>query len=327
MILVILQLPQLTIIYQMFKDLKQEEILGISLISSIINQIEILIIKENQNLLNSRFQFTYLGIIGLDSISVQLIWQINIQQPIIILVLWENKINKNQIILFISLSWFCIIVFVVLDQLLFYCFYEALLIPMFYLIGYYGSRNRKIQAIYEFYIYTLIGSLLLLVSFIILYIETGTTSYEVLTLIRINSEKETFLFLGIMFGFAVKIPMVPVHLWLPEAHSEAPTAVSIYLAAILLKQGTYGILRFILPLFPSAVKNLKSIIQTLAIQAIIYTSITCLTLWDLKKFIAYSSVGHMNIAILGLFSDTVIGLNSAIYFMISHGIISSGLFV
>jgi NADH-ubiquinone oxidoreductase chain 4 len=106
---------------------------------------------------------------------------------------------------------------------------------MFYLIGYYGSRNRKIQAIYEFYIYTLIGSLLLLVSFIILYIETGTTSYEVLTLIRINSEKETFLFLGIMFGFAVKIPMVPVHLWLPEAHSEAPTAVSIYLAAILLK--------------------------------------------------------------------------------------------
>lgn len=198
---------------------------------------------------------------------------------------------------------------------------------MFYLIGYYGSRNRKIQAIYEFYIYTLIGSLLLLISFIILYIESGTTSYEILTSIPLNSDKQGFLFLGIMLGFAVKIPMIPIHLWLPEAHVEAPTSVSVYLAAILLKLGTYGIFRFILPLFPEAILQYQSILLTLALLGIIFTSLACLSLWDIKKFIAYSSIGHMNIALLGLFSNNIYGLNSTIYFMISHGIISSGLFL
>jgi NADH-ubiquinone oxidoreductase chain 4 len=159
---------------------------------------------------------TFNGLIGIDSISLLLIWLINILLPIIILNLYPKELTKNQIILFLFLSLFCIIVFLVIDLMLFYIFYEILLIPMLYLIGYYGSRNRKLQAIYEFYIYTLIGSLLLLVSFIILFIESGTTSYEIISTLEINPNKQVLLCLGIFLGFAFKVPMMPVHLWLPK---------------------------------------------------------------------------------------------------------------
>jgi NADH:ubiquinone oxidoreductase subunit 4 (subunit M) len=195
---------------------------------------------------------------------------------------------------------------------------------MFYLIGYYGSRNQKIQAIYEFYLYTLVGSLLLLGSLILIYLETGIHSMTTLNLITLSFGKQYILFIGIFIGFAVKIPFIPVHLWLPKAHVEAPTTVSIFLAAILLKFGIYGYIRFLLPITPLAIIQFKSLIYTIAIAGAIYTSLICLTLVDMKKIIAYSSVGHMNLAILALFSGTIEGLNVSIYFMISHGLISSG---
>lgn len=329
MLIILISIPIINLLYILLNSkITKEEILYISLFSSILSLIQILIIFENYDVTISRFQFiSFYGLIGIDSISLLLIWLINILLPIIILNLYPKELNKNQIILFILLSLFCTIVFLVLDLILFYIFYEILLIPMLYLIGYYGSRNRKIQAIYEFYIYTLIGSLFLLMSFIILFLESGTTSYEIITTLQIQPNKQLFLCLGIFLGFAVKVPMIPIHLWLPEAHVEASTSISIYLAAILLKLGTFGILRYILPLFPIGIQKLQSIILTLAIIGIIYTSITCLTLWDIKKFIAYSSISHMNLSLLGLFSQNYIGISSSIYFMISHGIISSGLFL
>jgi NADH-ubiquinone oxidoreductase chain 4 len=183
MLLVLILLPIFTIGYILFNNkLTKEEILYVSLFSSVISLIQTFIIFENFDITTTRFQFlTFNGLLGIDSISLLLIWLINILLPIIILNLYPKELNKNQIVLFLFLSLFCIIVFLVLDLILFYIFYEVLLIPMLYLIGYYGSRNRKIQALYEFYIYTLVGSLLLLVSFIILFIESGTTSYEILT--------------------------------------------------------------------------------------------------------------------------------------------------
>ena len=281
------------------------------------------------NLEISRYQFNLLGLFGIDGISISLIFLVGILLPIIILNINYKKINKMKMILLISISYFSIIIFLILDILIFYITYEILLIPMYYLIGYYGSRNRKIIALFEFYIYTLIGSLLLLLVILILYYELGHTSFEYLNNHNIgNLSKQSILFLLLLIGFGIKIPMVPFHIWLPEAHVEAPTAVSIYLAAILLKLGSYGFIRISLGILPLANQGyMLSLIYTLALIGLIFSSIACITLWDIKKIIAYSSIGHMNLSILGLFSNNIYGLNGSIYFMISHGIISSGLFI
>lgn len=196
-------------------------------------------------------------------------------------------------------------IFLVKDALLFYIAYEFLLIPMFYLIGYFGGRNAKLQAIYEFFIYTLIGSFLLLIAFIIINLEYGTTDY---TIFYAYHTQENILFWCIFLGFAVKVPLIPVHLWLPKAHVEAPTIISIFLAAILLKMGTYGYIRFLLPSCPNAIISYRSIIFTICILGVLYTAIQCLTAgMDIKKIIAYSSISHMNLAILALFSEENIG--------------------
>ena len=197
---------------------------------------------------------------------------------------------------------------------------------MFYLIGYFGGRNAKLQAIYEFFIYTLIGSFLLLIAFLIINLEYGTTDY---TIFYANHTQQNVLFWCIFLGFAVKVPFIPVHLWLPKAHVEAPTIISIFLAAILLKMGTYGYIRFLLPSCPDAIESFRSIIITISIIGVLYTAILCLTAaMDIKKIIAYSSISHMNLAILALFSPTGdFGPTITLYFMISHGILSAGLFL
>ncbi len=259
-----------------------------------------------------------------DSLSLWLIWLVYL---ILCVLLMESGDLGSGDNLLVMISWLSVITFYVDDLLFFYIAYELLLIPMVYLIGYYGSRNKKLEALYELYIYTLIGSLLLLIGFIYLILYTGSTDIFYIQTIQLDPSIQYILFFFIFFGFAIKIPLIPIHIWLPKAHVEAPTTVSIFLAAILLKLGSYGYFRFLLPLLPDALDAFHSFIYTLSIIGIIYTSLICITLIDMKKIIAYSSIGHMNICMLGLFSNSYTGLQASIYFMLSHGIISSGLFL
>ena len=201
------------------------------------------------------------------------------------------------------------------------------MIPLFFLIGIYGGRHRKIHAAYLFFLYTLFGSILLFLAFLLLYLETGTSDYQVLLTLPLSHHRNCLLWFAFFFSFAIKIPLIPAHIWLPEAHVEAPTAASLLLAAILLKFGSYGFIRYSIPLFPIASSYFAPFIDTLSIFAILSSSFACLAQWDMKKIIAYSSIGHMNTATLALFTNDYHGIIAGIYFLISHGLISSALFV
>lgn len=234
---------------------------------------------------------------------------------------------KEYFILYFILEFCLIISFSVLDILIFYIFFESILIPMFFIIGIWGSRERKIKASYLFFMYTLAGSLFMLIAIIHLLLTVGTTDYQLLYYTKYNSlAYEKFYFLAFFFAFAVKVPMLPFHVWLPEAHVEAPTAGSVLLAGILLKLGAYGMIRFLLPLFPKAAIYFKPYILVFCLISIIYASLTAIRQTDLKRIIAYASVAHMNYVVLGIFSLTTQGLEGSIIQMISHGFVSSGLF-
>jgi proton-translocating NADH-quinone oxidoreductase chain M len=218
-------------------------------------------------------------------------------------------------------------VFTVLDLLFFYIFFESVLIPMFLMIGIWGSRARKVRAAYQFFLYTLLGSLFMLLAILTIAFETGTTDYQVLLTTEWSESRQIFLWLAFFASFAVKVPMVPFHIWLPEAHVEAPTAGSVMLAGVLLKLGTYGFIRFSIPLFPEASAYFTPFMFTMSVVAIVYTSLTTLRQGDLKKIIAYSSVAHMGFVTLGLFTGNVVGLEGAMMIMLSHGWVSSALFL
>jgi proton-translocating NADH-quinone oxidoreductase chain M len=267
--------------------------------------------------------------LGIDGISLFFIILTTFLIPICLLTSWNNiKIFiKEYIIAFLVIETLLISVFSVLDLLLFYIFFESILIPMFLVIGIWGARERKIHAAYQFFIYTLLGSVLMLLGIIIIYFQVGTTDVQILLTSSFSEEKQKLLWLAFFASFAVKVPMVPVHIWLPEAHVEAPTAGSVLLAGILLKLGTYGFLRFSIPMFPDATIYFTPLIYTMSVIAIIYTSLTTLRQIDLKKIIAYASVGHMNFVTLGMFSLNVQGIEGSILVMLSHGIVSSALFL
>jgi proton-translocating NADH-quinone oxidoreductase chain M len=218
-------------------------------------------------------------------------------------------------------------VFSVLDLILFYIFFESVLIPMFLIIGIWGSRERKIRAAYQFFLYTLIGSLLMLLAVLLIYFQAGTTDIHVLMTTEFSERRQIFMWLAFFASFAVKIPMLPFHIWLPEAHVEAPTAGSVILAGILLKLGGYGFLRFSIPLFPEATIYFTPLVYTMSILAVIYASLTTLRQVDMKKIIAYSSVAHMNFCTIGMFTLNVQGVEGSILLMLSHGIVSSALFL
>ena len=217
-------------------------------------------------------------------------------------------------------------VFCSLDLVIFYLFFEAGLIPMFLIIGVWGGP-RRVYSAFKFFLFTLLGSVLMLATIIVIYWLTGTTDITEIYEIKIPKDYQNLLWLAFLSSFAVKMPMWPVHTWLPDAHVEAPTAGSVILAAILLKMAGYGFLRFSIPMFPLASEFFTPLIYTLSIIAIIYTSLVALMQDDMKKLIAYSSVAHMGYVTLGIFTLTKQGIEGSIYQMISHGLISAALFL
>lgn len=267
--------------------------------------------------------------LGIDGISLFFVLLTTLLIFLCILISWTsvNRYIKEFLMAFLILEFFLIGVFSILDLLLFYIFFESVLIPMYLIVGIWGSRERKIRAAYFFFIYTLLGSVLMLLSILYIYYQVGSTDYEILLTFTFSKTEQKFLWFSFFGSFATKVPMVPVHLWLPEAHVEAPTAGSVILAGILLKLGTYGFLRFSFPLFPEASYYFAPVVYLLAVVGIVYTSFTAIRQTDFKRIIAYTSVAHMNLVMVGLFSFNTIGLEGAILQSLSHGFVASALFI
>jgi proton-translocating NADH-quinone oxidoreductase chain M len=267
--------------------------------------------------------------IGVDGISLFFVLLTTFLIPICLLASWDSvKIHiREYSIAFLFMESALICVFTVLDLLFFYIFFEAILIPMFLVIGVWGSRERKIRAAYQFFVYTLVGSVLMLLGILWIYFQVGSTDIQVLTTVEFSLNAQLILWLAFFASLAVKIPMVPAHIWLPEAHSEAPTAGSVILAGVLLKMGGYGFLRFSIPMFPDASIYFTPLVYTMSVIAVIYTSLTTLRQVDMKRIIAYSSVAHMGFVTIGLFTLNIQGIEGSMLLMLSHGIVSSALFL
>ncbi|WP_150524852.1 NADH-quinone oxidoreductase subunit M [Roseibium sediminis] len=265
---------------------------------------------------------------GVDGISVLFVILTTFLMPFCILASWESvqKRVREYMIAFLVLETLMIGVFCALDLVVFYVFFEAGLIPMFLIIGVWGGA-RRVYASYKFFLYTLLGSVLMLIAIMAMYWDAGTTDIPTLMNHGFPGGMQTWLWLAFFASFAVKMPMWPVHTWLPDAHVEAPTAGSVILAGILLKLGGYGFLRFSLPMFPLASDMFAPMVFTLSVIAIVYTSLVALAQDDIKKLIAYSSVAHMGYVTMGIFTMTPQGIQGGIFQMLSHGIVSGALFL
>ena len=316
----------------------EKKIKEIGLWTSIINFLLSLTLLYSFDKTESQFQFVEnikliddLGIyyyLGIDGISLSFILLTTFLIPICILYSW-NRINQNInyfIVCFLLIECFLIGAFSSLDLFIFYIFFEGSLIPLFLIIGIWGDTN-KVYASYKFFLFTIVGSLLMLLGVLTLYFYSGTSNFTLLNNINIPFILQIWIFLSFFASFAIKIPMWPFHTWLPDAHVEAPTAGSVILAGILLKLGGYGFLRFSLPLFPDAADFFSPFIFILSLIAIIYISLVALVQTNIKKLIAYSSVAHMGFVTIGIFSRNLEGLQGSVFQMISHGIISAALFL
>jgi NADH-quinone oxidoreductase subunit M len=266
--------------------------------------------------------------LGVDGISVFFVLLSTFLTPICILASWESIEHrvKEYMIAFLLLETMMIGMFLALDLVLFYLFFEGVLIPMFLIIGVWGGK-RRVYAAFKFFLYTLLGSVLMLVAILTLYRQFGTMDIPTLSGLMMPLDLQKWLWLAFFASFAVKVPMWPVHTWLPDAHVEAPTAGSVILAGVLLKMGGYGLLRLSVPMFPEATEFFTPLVVSLSVIAIIYTSLVALAQEDMKKLIAYSSVAHMGFVTLGIFSFTQQGIDGAMFQMLSHGIVSSALFL
>jgi len=272
------------------------------------------------------FQFAYH--MGIDGISLFFVLLSTLLTLLSIVSAWEviQFRVKEFMIAFLVLETLMVGIFCALDFVLFYMFFEGVLIPMFLIIGIWGGSNR-IYSAFKFFLYTFLGSILMLLGVIAVYFETGTTDITVALTHAFPAGLQKWLWLAFFASFAVKVPMWPVHTWLPDAHVEAPTAGSVILAGILLKLGGYGFIRFSLPMFPLASSFFTPLIFTLSVIAVIYTSLVALAQIDMKKLVAYSSVAHMGLVTMGTFAVTSEGVDGAIIQMLSHGLVSAALFL
>lgn len=271
--------------------------------------------------------------IGIDGISLWLVILTTFIMPIAVLSTYtavDEKVKEYMVCLLL-LETGMLGAFISLDLFLFYIFWEVMLIPMYFMIGIWGGKN-KIYAAVKFFIYTMVGSLLMLVALIFLYfkgIEAGITDFGLLNFfsLKLDMATQIWLFLAFAFAFAIKVPMFPLHTWLPDAHTEAPTAGSVILAAVLLKMGTYGYVRFAIPLFPEAAHKFAPLIATLAVIGIVYASLVAMVQEDVKKLVAYSSVAHLGFVMLGVFAFNTEGITGGMLQMINHGISTGALFL
>lgn len=266
--------------------------------------------------------------IGVDGLSILFILLSTFLTPLCILASWESiqRRVREYMIAFLVLETLMVGMFCALDLVLFYVFFEGVLIPMFLIIGIWGGE-RRIYSAFKFFLYTLLGSLFMLLAIIAIYLQVGTTDLAAIALHDFSPTLQYWLWLAFFVSFAVKVPMWPVHTWLPDAHVEAPTAGSVILAGVLLKMGGYGFLRFSLPLFPMASQKFAPFVMTLSVIAVIYTSLVALVQKDMKKLIAYSSVAHMGLVTLGIFAFTPQAISGSIIQMLSHGIVAAALFL
>lgn len=318
------------------KEKEKRNIRQVALFSTLVTFVLSLFLWGGFDNTTAEFQFVekydWVGGIsyhlGVDGISMLFVMLTTFLMPIVILASWESveKRLKEYMIAFLVLETLMIGVFTALDIFLFYVFFEGGLIPMYLLIGVWGGLNR-IYAAFKFFLYTLLGSVLMLVAIFYMYVETGTTDIPLLMQHNFGLEVQNWLWLAFFASFAVKMPMWPVHTWLPDAHVQAPTGGSVILAGVLLKMGGYGFLRFSLPMFPEATEHFAWLVFALSIIAIIYTSLVALVQEDIKKLIAYSSVAHMGFVTIGIFVLNPNGIEGAIFTMLSHGIVSGALFL
>lgn len=274
--------------------------------------------------------------LGIDGISLFLVILTAFLTPLALLISWQSITKRIQpfLICILFLETGMIGVFCALDLALFYVFWEVMLIPMYFLIGIWGGE-RRIYAAIKFVLYTMTGSLLMLVAILYLFFANGGSSFDLLQITQnlssgilcLSMKEQFWLFLAFLLAFAIKVPLFPFHTWLPDAHVEAPTAGSVLLAGVLLKMGTYGLLRFCLPLFPDAAIRLAPVISVFAIIGIIYGALVAMAQLDLKKLVAYSSVSHMGLIVLGIFSFTTQGLQGSVIQMLNHGLSTGALFL
>ncbi len=335
----------LALIYM--KGVPAKGIRWLTLISSLVTFVVTLMIWANFDITNKDFQLTEnytwiqsLGVsysLGIDGISLFLILLTGLIMPIAILGSWsgiKERVREFHIAL-MFLACGMIGVFAATDLILFYIFWEVMLIPMILLIGIWGSENR-VGAAVKFFVYTMVGSLLMFLAIIYLYMhlsQHGITTFSLSTIYQglkaypLSATEQVVLFLAFALSFAIKVPLFPLHTWLPDAHTQAPTAGSVILAGVLLKMGTYGFLRFAIPFFPHAVEVFTPAICVLAVISIIFGALMCLVQEDFKKLIAYSSVSHLGFVILGIFALNERGVTGGIFQMLSHGISTGALFL
>jgi len=266
--------------------------------------------------------------LGVDGISVLFVLLSTLLTPICILASWDSitRSVREYMLTFLILETMLVGLFCALDFVVFYIFFEGVLIPMFLIIGIWGGP-RRVYSAFKFFLFTLTGSVLMLLALLAMWFQAGTTDMVVLLKTPMPPGMQNWLFLAFFASFAVKVPMWPVHTWLPDAHVEAPTAGSVILAGVLLKMGAYGFLRFSVPMLPQAAAHFAPFIFTLSVVAVIYTSLVALAQEDMKKLIAYSSVAHMGVVTIGIFTFNVQGIQGALFQMLSHGIVSAALFL